>query len=391
VENGVSLFVFWESVFMKFIISRPELAKLVSRLQSIVASKTPVPLLSNFLIEAKDSTIILTATDLTVAIRCTGGAKVIEPGATTLPARRFAQLIQEITALQVEITTNSRDITQVVANTSTFRVHGLPRGEFPDLPDMKAAPQLIFKQGELREALMRTSFAVAKDDNRFILTGICCQLQNSSATFIGTDAKQLARASIAFTSTDSLQQECVIPLKAVDEILKILTNDDQNVTMRVMQDKVSFEANEFVVVSKLLSGEYPDVERVIPTASHGIVHLNREELITLLRQVSLFTTEDSYSTRFTFLPGELQLTTNTMDIGEGKVSMPANYAQGQFDIAFNPLSVLNILKHNKSDTVSFAYTDAYNPAMIADGKRLLEQNELPNPLYVLMPLRLNEE
>ncbi len=377
---------------MKFIISRQELSELVSRLQNIVAAKTPIPLLSNFLIEATDSRIILTATDLTVGLRCvSNNAKIIEPGATTLPARRVAQLLRELTASVLEISTNARDITQVVANSSTFRIHGLPRGEFPDLPDLSGAVRVVFKQGELKEALHRTAFAVAKDDSRFVLTGICCQLTGQSAVFIGTDAKRLARACVSVSSSDTLQHECIIPLKAVDEILKILTKDDENVTMSLLADKVAFEVNDFLVVSKLLSGDYPDVDRVIPTQSQNVVCLHREELMSLLRQVALFTTEESYSARFTFTPGELHLNATTMDIGEGKVTMPVNYAGQRFDIAFNPLYFLDILRHSKSETVSLAFTDAYNPGIIADGQLQLETKELPNPLCVLMPLRLSEE
>src|SRR5437879_10115746 len=94
---------------MKFIISRQELSELTNRLQNIVASKTPIPILSNFLIEAVDNRIILTATDLTVGVRASGQAKVIEPGATTIPAKRFANLLKELTAHHLEITTNGRD------------------------------------------------------------------------------------------------------------------------------------------------------------------------------------------------------------------------------------------------------------------------------------------
>src|SRR5437016_2235182 len=106
---------------MKFIISRQELAELVGRVHSIVAPKTPIPILSNFLLEAQGSRLILTATDLTVGVRTSGPCKVIEPGATTLPARRFAQLIRELTACHLEISTNSKDVTSVIADASTFR------------------------------------------------------------------------------------------------------------------------------------------------------------------------------------------------------------------------------------------------------------------------------
>src|SRR5581483_3709751 len=116
---------------MKFIISRQELSELVGRIQNIVAPKTPIPILSNFLLEAQDERLVLTATDLTVAVRISGPAKVILPGASTVPARRFTSLIKELTASHIEVSSNDRDMIQIVADASTFRLNGMPKSEFP--------------------------------------------------------------------------------------------------------------------------------------------------------------------------------------------------------------------------------------------------------------------
>lgn len=376
---------------MKFIISRQELAELVSRVHNIVAPKTPIPILSNFLLEAQDSTLVLTATDLTVGVRCTGSAKVLEPGATTLPARRFAQLVRELTASHLEISTNAKDITTIVADSSSFRIHGLPKLEFPGLPDLTGANKISFTQGQLKDAFYRTAFAVSKEDNRYVLTGVFCHISNGEAVFVGTDGKRLARTSVILKVDASTNYECIIPLKAVDEILKTLTDEDEPATFSLLSDKIAVEANDSMIVSKLLTGDYPDVDRVIPTQSSCVVSLHREELMSLLRQVALFTTEESQSARFTLSKGELHVNATQMDIGEGKVSMPVNYDGQRFDIAFNPLYFLDILRHSKSETVSLGFTDAYNPGIIVDGNLQPAQKELPNPLFVLMPLRLSEE
>ena len=376
---------------MKFIISRQELGELVNRVQNIVAPKTPIPILSNFLLEVQDSRLVLTATDLTVGVRCTGSAKVIEPGATTLPARRFAQLVRELTASHIEISTNAKDITTITADSSSFRVHGLPRTDFPGLPDLSGATRVQFTQGQLRDALYRTSFAVSKEDNRYVLTGVFCHLSNNQAVFVGTDGKRLARTSIPTTMEPGTNFECIIPLKAVDEILKSLTEENEPATFSVIADKIAVEANDSLIVSKLLSGDYPDVDRVIPAHSNCVVSLHREELTSLLRQVSLFTTDDNHSARFTLTNGEMHVNANTMDVGEGKVSMAVNYDGPRFDIAFNPQYFIDILRHSKNETVSLGFTDAYNPGIIVDGVYQPVDKELPNPLFVLMPLRLSEE
>ncbi len=376
---------------MKFTISRQELAEILSRLQNIVAPKTPIPILSNLLLEVQDSRIIITATDLTVGIRLTGNAKVAEPGATTIPARRFAQLVRELTASQLEISTNNKDITLIVADSSTFRIHGLPRTDFPALPDLSGAIRVQVSQGQLKDALYRTSFAVSKEDNRYVLTGVYCQIINGQAIFVGTDGKRLARTSIPTNMDPNTNYECILPLKAVDEILKSLTSDDEPATLSILPEKIAVEANDALIVSKLLTGDYPDVDRVIPQESACVVALHREELMQLLRQVALFTTDDNHSARFTLTKGELQVNATSMDVGEGKVSMPVNYDGERFDIAFNPLYFTDILRHSKNETVSLGFTDAYNPGVIVDGALQPGYKELPNPLFVLMPLRLNQE
>ncbi|MDB6081818.1 MAG: dnaN [Chlamydiia bacterium] len=375
---------------MKFIISRQELSELTSRIQNIVAPKTPIPILSNFLVEAIDNRIILTATDLTVGVRCSGSAKVIEPGSTTIPARRFSNLLRELTASHLEISTNEKEVTSIIADSSTFKMNGLPKSEFPALPELSGAAQLRMKQKELKDMFFRTAFAVSKEDNRYVLTGVFLQIADGAACFVGTDGKRLARASLPIQVEPGFKAECIIPLKAVDEIMKNLNHDEEEATLYIMPDKIAIEASDTIIITKLLSGDYPDVEKVIPQTTNSFVSLHRDELMSLLRQISLFTLDTTHSVRFTFMDGELNLSVNTMDIGEGKVSMPVNYTGPRFDIAFNPMFFLDILRHSKKETVMIGFSDSYNPGMIADGEEKITQGSYPSPLFVLMPMRLNE-
>lgn len=376
---------------MQFIISREDLVQVINHIQNIVAPKTPIPILSNFLLEAIDDRLVLTATDLTVGVRCQCPARVIQPGSTTLPAKRFSELLRTLTASHIEITTNERDVATIKADASVFKMHGMPRADFPDLPDYSSATQIKFKQSELKDMFFRTAFAVSKEDTRYVFTGVCLQIINGFARFIGTDGKRLARASTLVPVEVGANCECIIPIKAVDEIMKMLKQDDDECIFFVMPDKVAVKANDTIIVSKLLSGDYPDVEKVIPSQSNSFVTLHREELMALLRQIALFTSEQSHSIRFSFMNGELHLNGGVMDVGEGKVSMPVNYDGPPFHIAFNPSFFLDILRHSKNETVTMGFSDAFNPGIITDGDiKFQAQGELPSPLFVLMPMRLNE-
>lgn len=373
---------------MKFVISTQEFNFLINKCLNVVSQKSTVPILSNILIEATHNELVLTATDLTVGIRCFTDAKILEEGATTLPAKRLAQLVKELTSVNLEISTNEHEVTEIVADSSRFKLNGMSKNEFPSLPPLEDAVQFVIKQADLKEMLFRTAFAVSREDNRYALTGVNMQIANGAATFMGTDGKRLARANHLISLDPSVSGNYIIPLKTVEEILKNLT-EDGDAKVFLMSDKVAIEASQTTIISKLLSGEYPDVDRVIPENNEIIVSLHREELMTLLRQVSLFTA-DSASVRFTFAPGELKLTANSMDVGEGKVSMPVNYQGPKLEIAFNPAYFLDILRHSKGETVSVGVTDAYNPGVITDKDLATAGAEKPSPLFVLMPLRLHE-
>ena len=375
---------------MKFIISTQELNNLISKCLNVVSSKMTIPILSNILIEAVNDELVLTATDLTVGIRCFAEAKILEEGSTTLPAKRLAQLLRELTSDQLEIHTNAQQITEITSNSSKFKLLGMDKSEFPSLPSIHDAVRFTLPQSDLKDALFRTAFAVSKEDNRYVLTGVYLHIEKGQAVFAGTDGKRLARARMAIETDPEFKASYIIPLKAVEEIEKNLS-DEGLATVCLMQDKIAIEACNTTIITKLLAGEYPDINRIIPETCETAVTLHREELMRLLRQLSLFAVDTQHSVRFTFQNGELKLMANTMEIGEGKVSMPANYHGQKLEIAFNPNFFLDILRHSKEEVVTLGVTDAYNPGVITDNDAPPTVASGSTPLFVLMPMRLSEE
>lgn len=373
---------------MKFLMSLNELSELVNGVQNIVGQRTPMPILSNILVEASGSNVVITATDLTVGVRFTGNAKVLEEGVTTIPARRLAQLLKELNVSYIEVSANDKEVNHVVADSSTFRINGMPKADYPALPALTDAQCIVVKQKDLYDAFNHTSFAVSKEESRYLLTGLYLSIHDETALFIGTDGKRLARTTIPVQIEKSLSYDCIIPAKAVDEILKTLKQTEENATVYLMQDKIAVETGNNLVMTKLLAGEYPDVERVIPTQSTAVIPIHREELESLLRQTALFISEQNNSVRFTFQDGTLHIAANTADIGEGKVSMAVSYNGPRFDIAFNPLFFIDILRHSQGEYVYLGFQDPFNPVVISDVEFGTNLSPLPSPLYVLMPLRL---
>ena len=366
---------------MKFVISRAELSGLIRKIQNVVPQNAPIPILSHFLIEAQEDELVFTATDLTVGSRCRVKAKVYEKGSLSLPSKRFFQLVRELTDTNIEVNAADSEMAEIKSGSSRFRLNGMNKEEYPALPDLKEATQFPIESDTLKEMLFRTAFAVSKEDNRYVLTGVLMRIQDGKAIFVGTDGKRLAKTETPIALDSSFSGEYILPLKAVDEIIKILSEEKQ-ATVYLTDDKVAVEVGGTLMVTKLLSGDYPDFEQVIVTQSEQKVTLHREELITLLRQIALFTNDTSHSVRFTFVTGELLLTANCAEVGEGKVSMPVNYTGEKMEIAFNPFFFLDILRHTPDETVSLGVSDSYNPGVITDST---------SSLFIIMPMRLNDD
>lgn len=366
---------------MKAVISKIDLVNLIGKIQSIVAAKPAIPILSNVLIEAVDDQLIVSATDLTVSMRCYVDAKVVEEGSIALPARRFFQLVRELTSPQVKISAQTNEVAEITTGTSVFKINGMNKAEFPALPDLTGSPEIALSSSSLKEMFSKTSFSAAREDSRYMLNGVQVQIANQKATFIGTDGKRLAKTFANVVIDPSITGTYVIPLKAVEEMIKMLDESDTEVHLTLAHDKIALESGSLTLITKLLSGQYPDVERVIPAKLGQNFAIHREELMSLLRQISLFTSETSSSVRFSFETGQLHLAAMSSDIGEGRVSMPVDYAGPKLEIAFNPYFFLDILRHSKDETVRFGLNDPHNPGLITDSTQAI---------FVIMPMRLND-
>ncbi len=338
---------------MRFVLATQEFNYLIGKLQTIVSQKPAMPILSNFLIEAKNQELILTASDQMVGIQCRTEAKIFEEGAITLPTRRFAQLLREISSMQVEVSCGEDPIVDIVAGEARFKLPGMRGDAFPSLPDMGGAVPCRLPKDELRKAFYRTAFAVSRDDNRYVLTGVLFHVSQGKATLIGTDGKRLARVNMSIPEEASFEGEYVLPIKAVDEIIKNLNEDEESVILYFLPDKMAVEVGGTRLVTKLLQGNYPNVAEVIPTTSTIDIAFEREPLIGLLRQVSLFTSQEKQSICFSFVDGSMHLNAQATDIGEGNVSMACGYQGDPFHVSFNPKFMLQILDHSEKEQSAF--------------------------------------
>jgi len=368
---------------MQFTLTKDDLSNLMAQIQSVVPSKPALPILSNFMLKAKEGGLELTATDLTVGIRCFVKAPVSAEGATTIPSRRFFQLVREMTAPSIDVHVGESDICEIKSASSHFKLNGMSGTDYPALPDLTDATRIELPSDELKAMLAKTAFAVSKDESRYLMTGILLKVEGGRMTFVGTDARRLAKVEKMIEIDPAFTGEYIIPLKAVDEIVRLLDrSSSESVWLYLATDKIGIETNNVLLVTKLLVGTFPDFKSVIPQNHTFKVDLHRDELVSMLRQIMVFADDAMSSCTLRFSDSELTLASAHHQIGEGTASMPVNYHGELFEIAFNPLHLLDILKQTGSETLELRLIDPFSPAVALPAN----QKELQT-LFVIMPMR----
>lgn len=342
------------------------LKALVNKLQSIVSAKPSIPVIGNFLINASNDEVTITATDMMVTMECQAPARVLQEGSITLPAKRFAQLVKELIAPEVEISSHAQDIATIVCGASRFKLNGMPAEEFPPTHNLESSCSFTITGSLFKKMLSQTAFSVARDDTRHALTGILLSLHENALVCTGTDGRRMARTRAELTVDPSLQAQAILPIKAVDEIIKNFS-DDELITLFCMPERIAVKGEYTLLISKLLHGEYPDTHRLIPEHTPISLAIHREELFALLRQISLFI-NPSQAVRFHFEENSLSLFAQSMDIGEGDVRMIVDYHGPCFEIAFHPGFVIDALKHCSEENVLMSLSDPFNPCLITDGE-----------------------
>lgn len=362
---------------MKIVIPREKLLEALQVVQSVVSTRTTLPVLSNVLVRAEGGKISLSTTDLDTGIRTQAEATVDKPGAITLPARRLLSIVRELPSTAISIEVDSRNDAAIKAGSSFFKIHGLPEEDFPPFPKTEGAKLVKIGQKELRDMLRKTAYAMSSDESRYVLNGTLLSLKENKLTIVATDGRRLALTEQEIEFPKSSEGEVILPTKAVGELQRIL-GDSGEVEIAIAENQIAFTIGGTYLISKLIEGNYPNYKQVIPTETKERVTLERELFLTSIRRVALLSSEKSNSVKLNFGKNELLITANTPEIGEAKESLAVNYKGKEFSIAFNPEYLSDPLRNLDGDMVHFDFTDELSPGIIRHDKPFL---------YVIMPMR----
>ncbi len=321
-----------------------------------------MPILNNFLLEAKDGKFSVSASDLDTSIRLSIEAVATQDGSVLVPAKRFASIVRELPRARIEISVNERYIMAVSAGSSSFKIMGGAAEDFPPLP--AAGDKMFFMPQALMLTMLKmTAFAMSEDHSRYILNGVLVALEPGSLTMVATDGRRLAVITHDMPEVKK-KEEAIIPTRAVNELLKHLRKDAL-VTVSVSGSTMAFELPNGTLTTKLIEGSFPNYAAVIPSKANVEVLLPRQEMMAAVHRVALMSSEKSNSVKLEIAPGEVRITANSIEVGEARhtIALP-DYRGEAVAISFNPAFLLAPLRELTQQNVYLDLIDGISPGVV---------------------------
>ena len=366
---------------MRLTIPQPQLLKTLQTVEHAVNDRSTLPILSNVLLEAGEGTLTLTATDLDVGIQCRFPlASPVESGAVALPVRKLTTIIRELPNESVELEAKKNHTALVNCGTSSFRIPGLPAEDFPILPLTQESGVVVLPEASLKTHVMQTAYAMSMEETRFILNGALLTAQQGALTMVATDGRRLAVASTPLNESAKQPIHVVIPAKTIRELSRLLQDEDpEDVTIAPLKDnQLAFRFGAVTVVTRLIDGQFPQYEKVIPSPSKQSVACQRQPLIDAVRRASLMTTATSQAVVFELGKNSLVVSKESPELGSAREELAVTYTGEPMTIAFNPEFWLDVLKVVEDEEIKIEVSGHDKPAVMRH----------PDFTYLVLPMKV---
>ncbi len=372
---------------MEFTISKSDLVRELNLSQGVVEKKTTIPILSNVLIEAAGDELTITATDLELGIRTAVPARVKSGGSGTIPAKRLLDYVRLLPDADVQVKFSDSHWASLSCGRSKSRIAGMSRESYPDLPGM-GEPLGQMSIGLLASMISKTIFSISAEESRFTLNGALLLLREGNMTMVATDGHRLALVEQPNPLAPAgLDHRALLPRKAMMELLKFAADsDDKDAPVDFGQDDnhLFFRLGARLLMSRKLTGNFPDFERVLPRSHAHEVVIEREELRASIERVAQFADERSRAIKLRFSDNEATVHSSLSESGESEESLPVEYTGPTVEIGFNAQYLLDFLRAVPEPRVAFHFKDAQSAGEI----RPSGEDVAYNYRYVVMPMRI---
>jgi DNA polymerase-3 subunit beta len=372
---------------MEFTVNRTDLVRELSLSQGVVEKKTTIPILSNVLLEAAGDRITLTATDLELGIRCSCPARVKKEGAGTVPARKLLDYVRLLPESDVNMKFMENHWTTITCGRSRTRIAGMSRESFPELPQMpERMAEVPVKT--LASMIGRTAFAISMEESRFTLNGALLLMRPEGLTMVATDGHRLAYVQATPAESGKIDKpfRALIPKKAMAELIKLADDatPDTKAIFAGDENHLFFEVGHRLLITRKLTGNFPDYERVLPKDHSALATLQKDEIRSAIERVAQFADERSRAIRVQFSNGEVKVFSSSVEMGESEESVTSEYNGPDMEIGFNAQYLLDFLRAIPQDHVAFELKDQKSAGELRPaGDAIADQYR-----YVVMPMRI---
>ena len=321
---------------MEFVIKQSVLKDELGFVQGIVEKKSTIPVLSNILIESVgENTIRIVGTDLDVTIRCEAAAEIKKAGAMCIQARKLFDIVRLLDGGDVHFTKEENDWVKLTCGKSNFRLAGVSKDTFPEVPSFKAAPMKLSAE-IFNHFIQNTAFAITNEQSRFTLSGAKFMIDGAAAKMVTTDGHRLAYIEKQLVENAASEtMDALIPKKALMELVKISRDSGGDVSFGEDPNHIYFEVDGRLLITRKLSGNFPNYEMVIPKDNDKTAIFDAEEMKAAIRRVALMADERTRSVRLTIRSGEIEIGAQSSEEGEANEKVSADYSGEEVQVGFN--------------------------------------------------------
>jgi DNA polymerase-3 subunit beta len=370
---------------MEFSVDKQEFLKELGLTQGVVERKTTIPILSNLLCEAKGSSVTITATDLELTIRTLCDAEVKKDGAGTIPAKKLLELVRLLPEGELKFKLLDNHWVQVVSDRKTYKLVGMSKESFPAVP-VTPHTLVALPSGLLSNMIAKTSFAISMEESRYTLSGAKLLLKPDSVSVVATDGHRLAlvEADHKFSGLNA-EVGVLVPKKAMAELKNLAAENAEDTEIEFSQDESNlfFKAGKRLLISRKLTGQFPNYEAVLPRENNKTIALDRDELNDALRRVSQLADQRSHAVKLSLSKEGVELSASSPEYGEAREVIEKPYTGDAITVGFNAAYMLDFLAAAGEGPISVELKDEQSAGQmrpLADEKFRYR--------YVIMPMRI---
>ena len=369
---------------MKFNVNQQELQQALNFCQGVIEKRSTLPILSNILLDAQNSRLTITATDLDlIFIHQLNNIEVLEEGKTTTTSSIMYDIIRKFSSgKKINLTLNERNKLHLESDKSIFNLNCISASEFPVTEEDFNQDEFVIKSKQLLKLLNKCKFSISNDETRHYLSGIYIHKtefeDKNYLTAVATDSHRMSISKIRLDK-DIVFEPIILPKKTIFQLCSLLDNYDGEVKISNVKSKIKFELNNSVLISKLIDGKFPNYIQVIPKNNQKKLEIDLKLFLNSVDRVASVSLDKKDGVKFILKKDSLNLSVNNTNSGDGKETLSVKFDH-DLEISFNSRYLIDIASQLDGEKVEIYFNDSGSPALLKDPGDF-------NSIFVVMPMK----